>query len=336
VARIGFLALVVVVAAIAAPFAGASQLIDRNALNVKLSVNKKGEALLTYTKAGKTMRVLAWGAVDAVAPTTDAPQAELKLDYAGGWKKYYADDPRVKALQSKYRKLKASGGPYLSSPTVKQLSAKSAFARTYAVRSFKGSCPKYTGPKLAWFVTACTAPDGTHWAIQSWQRQLPNYGLTPNAIQSVWELRLSHWTTDLPVLTIEMDWSWRKWDHLFGTYTYRGVPVYGFASTPSGQPLDSFGRNLYVDTLDSAYGKGWKRENSFLTHKGTGAFCYSINPHRPHPAGNGIKYRATIQGPGVTPDVMWEGYPRGPFDEAADAVSNQAITRLGDNLCKPN
>jgi hypothetical protein len=38
----------------------------------------------------------------------------------------------------------------------------------------------------------------------------------------------------------------------------------------------------------------------------------------------------------VTPDVMWEGHPPGPFDEAADAVSNRAIAALNDNLCKPN
>src|SRR4051794_30525389 len=115
----------VMVAAIAAPFAGASQLIDRNAVGVKLSVNAKGEALLTYTKGGKVKRVLAWGAVDAVSPTDDAPQTELKLDYAGGWGKYYANDPAIKALQSKYKRLKRSGRPYLTSPTVKQLSAKS-------------------------------------------------------------------------------------------------------------------------------------------------------------------------------------------------------------------
>jgi hypothetical protein len=334
--RIGFLALVVVVAAVAAPVASASQLIDRNATNVRLTVNAKGEALLTYRKGGKVMRVLAWGAVDAVAPTADTAQAEFHVDYVGGWKKYYLDDPVVRTLQSKYKQLKASGRPYLGSPVVKKLSAKSAFARKYGQSFFNGSCPTYTGPKLAWFVTACTAPDGTFWAVQSWQRQLPNYGLTPNATQAVWELRLSHWTGDLPVLKVEMDWSWHRWDHLFGTYTYRGAPVYGFRATPSGQPLDRFGRNLYVDTLDSAYGPGWKRENSFLTHKGTGAFCYSINPHGSRPAGNGVRYRATIEGPGVTPDVMWEGISRGPYDKEADAASNLAITQLHDKLCRPN
>jgi hypothetical protein len=336
VARIGFVALGLVVAAFAAPLAGASQLIDRNATDVRLAVNTRGEALLTYRKGGKLERVLVWGAVDAVAPTADAQQTAFQLDYGAGWKKYYVDDPAVQKLQARYRRLKRSGKPYLGSPVVKELSAASAFARNYATQSFHGSCPRYTGPALAWFVTACTAPDGSFWAVQRWQRQLPNYGLTPDATQAAWELRLSHWTTDLPVLTISMDWAWHRWDHLYGTYTYRGVPVYGFSSTRGGQPLDSFGRNVYVDTLDSAYGTGWRRENSFLTHKGTGAFCYSVNPHGSRPAGNGTEYRATIEGPGVTPDVMWQGVPRGAFDRDADAAANAAIAELHDPVCRPN
>ena len=56
---------------------------------------------------------------------------------------------------------------------------------------------------------------------------------------------------DLPVLTIGTDWAWHQWDHLYGTYTYAGKPVYGFKSTSAGNPLDSFGRNIYVDTFDS-------------------------------------------------------------------------------------
>ena len=116
-----------------------------------------------------------------------------------------------------------------------------------------------------------------------------------------YEVHLSHWTGALPVLTVNTDWSWHQWNHLYGTFTYDGVPVYGLHSTSVGQPLDSFGRNVYLDTYDSAYGPGWRRENSFLTHKGDGVFCYSVNPHPGHPAGTGTDYRATIMGPGVTP-----------------------------------
>jgi hypothetical protein len=287
---------VLLVALACATAAQASQLIDRDAHDVSLAVNAKGEAMITFTSGGKVQHVLAWGAVNAIAPTSTRQQVAFHLDYAGGWGKYHA---------------------------------------TYW-KTFGSSCGAYDGPPLAWKVTACTAPDGSYWALQAWQRELPNYGATPSASQDAWELRLSHWTGALPVLDISQDWSWHRFDHLFGTLTYSGTGVYGFRSTASGVPLDTFGRNVYVDTFDSKYGTGWNRENSFLTHTGTGAFCYSFNPHGSHPAGTGTKYRATVEGPGVTPDVMWQGAAPGPYDKAADALANQAIAQLGDRQCKPN
>jgi len=296
VKRTSLVVIVIAVLAALASNASASQLVDRNATAVKLEVNSKGEALLTYKAHGTQKHVLAWGALNAIAPTRSRPQLAFKLDYAGGWGKYH----------------------------------------TNYWQTFKNTCGAYTGPKLAWFVTGCTAPDGSYWALQSWQRMLPNYGVAASPAQTVWELRLSHWTGDLPVLTIDTDWAWHQWDHLFGTFTYDGQPVFGFKSTPGGNPLDTFGRNIYVDTYDSAYGTGWKRENSFLTHTNTGAFCYSVNPHGSHPAGKGAQYRATVEGPGVTPDVMWQGASPGPYDKAADLVANDEIVQLGDSQCHAN
>jgi hypothetical protein len=283
-------------AALFAASANASQLVDRNATAVSLSIDQKGEALITYRDAGAVKHVLAWGAVNAIAPTQTRVQVAFKLDYAGGWGEYH---------------------------------------RAYW-KTFRGSCGTYDGSPLAWKVVACKAPDGSYWALQAWQRALPNYGLAPTATQRVWELRLSHWTGALPVLSISTDWAWHQWNHLFGTFTYGGNPVFGFKSTASGNPLDTFGRNVYVDTFDSAYGAGWHRENSFLTHTGTGAFCYSVNPHGSHPAGTGTKYRATIEGPGVTPDVMWQGDAPGAYDKATDELANDAIRALGDPQCKAN
>jgi hypothetical protein len=283
-------------ASLFASTANASELIDRNAQGVKLDVNSKGEALLTYTAAGKPKHVLVWGAVNAIAPTRSRPQVSFGLDYSGGYGKYKQD----------YWK------------------------------TFKDTCGAYDGPALAWKVTACKAYDGSYWALQSWQRMLPNYGIAATPIQAVWELRLSHWTGDLPVLTIDTDWAWRQWDHLFGTYSYNNNPVFGFRSTPAGVPLDTFGRNLYVDTFNSRYGTGWKRENSFLAHTNTGAFCYSFNPHGSHPSGKGTQYRATVQGPGVTPDVMWQGVSPGSYDKALDLEKNSLIAQLNDRQCKAN
>lgn len=198
-------------------------------------------------------------------------------------------------------------------------------------------CGPYAGPLLPWLVVACTASDGSHWALQTWQRRLPNYGGTPTADRAVWELRLSHWSGPIAVLEIELDWAYRRFDHLFGRLTYRGRPVYGFRATPTGVPLDDFGRNIYVDTLDSTYGGGWRRENSFLAHNPGGVFCYGFFPHGSRPQGRGRRYRATVIGPGVTPDVMWEGPSPGPYNAARDlvATARQRTLFAGDRLCRP-
>jgi hypothetical protein len=285
-----------IVALTAAPAYG-SQLVDRNASNVKLAANANGEALLTYSAGGQVKHVLAWGAVNAIAPTSAHQQVKFSLDYAGGYGKYHRD----------YWK------------------------------TFGTSCGSYDGPPLGWLVAACKAPDGSYWALQAWQRALPNYGLPPAPDQSAWDLHLSHWTGPIAALTIKEDWSYRRFDHLYGSLTYNGGGVYGFRSTRAGVPLDTFGRNLYVDTFGSVYGAGWKRENSFLTHKPNGTFCYGFYPHGSHPSGKGTKYRATVIGPGVTPDILWQGNAPGPYDRATDLAANaEQHAAFADPACKVN
>jgi hypothetical protein len=203
---------------------------------------------------------------------------------------------------------------------------------------FRDTCRPYAGPPLAWLVTACTAADGTHWAVQAWQRMLPNYGLAASGDRAAWELRLSHFSGAPASLEIALDWSYRRFHHLYGKLTYQGRPVHGFQATSRGVPLDDFGRNVYVDTFNSAYGKGWKRENSFLAHRPTGAFCYGFYPHGARPVGAGRKYRATVIGPGVSPDVSWEGKAPGGYSAGRDAGANAEQRSLfaGDPLCKIN
>jgi hypothetical protein len=283
--------------AVTARQADASQLIDRNATAVSLAVNARGEALVSYRAAGVLHHVLAWGAVNAVTPAPGTTQVAFRLDYAGGFGKY------------------RDAGYW---------------------KRFGIGCARYTGPPIAWKVAACAAPDGSFWALQAWQRGLPDYGARPTAAESAWELRLSHWSGAPAELQIGVDWAYRRFDHLFGTYTYDGKPVYGFKATPRGTPLDSFGRNVYLDTFDSAYAGGWRRENSFLTHRPSGAFCYGFFPHGDRPAGKGTFYRATVIGPGVTPDVMWLGHAPGAYNNELDAVQNRQIAAMGDPACKPN
>jgi hypothetical protein len=308
--RRAVLLLAVLAAACCASAAHASEIVARNATGISLKVDKNGYALVSYRSGGQLKRALMWGAVNAATPKPGGKQVAFKRDFSGGW---------------------------------------GTFRRKFW-ETMKDTCRPYDGPPLAWAVTACKAADGSYWALQSWQRMLPDLGETPwKAEQSVWELHLSHWTGDLPQLQIDLDWSYAgRFHHLFGTYTYAGSGVFGFKSTSTGVPLDDFGRNVYVDTFDSAYGPGWKRENSFLAHAGGGSFCYGFYPHPPYagypqgdrPAGNGTRYRATVIGPGVVPDVMWTGTGLPAYDRSdAELVQlesdmNALQLSLGDAKCR--
>jgi hypothetical protein len=300
----------------AAGAASAAQLIDRNATGVRLAVDAKGEALLTYQKGGAVKHVLVWGAVNALAPAEGTQQVKFKLDYAGGWGKYH----------------------------------------TLYWKSFPGSCGRYDGPALPDLVAACTAPDGSYWAAQSWPQPLPDLGFTPwLPAQSADWLELSHWTGPVAQLETGMDWVYgERFQDLFGRYTYLGRPVHGFGTTSRGAPTDGFGRLIYLDTFDSVYGPGWHRENSFVPHNPSGAFCYGFYPFDPtkggyiYPPGQtavrgpgvGAKYRLFAEGPGVTPDVATIVQGLHPFDRkdpadvALQARETSVLLSYGDKSCR--
>jgi hypothetical protein len=289
--------------------AGASQLIARNASHVKLAVNKKGTALVTYSLRGKVTHLLAWGAVNARKrpASRKIPQVKLKLDYSGGWR---------------HRRL--------------------------VWKHFRNGCRPYDGPELPWLVTACKAPNGSYWALQSWQTALPNLGMAPwLARQKTWWLHLSHWTGPLAQLEVYTDWIYgHRFQEAFGRYTYKGVGIRGFGTTHFGAPTDGYGRLLFLDTYNSSYGRGWLRENSFVSHGPPGMFCYGFYRRNPwvggyaHPRsipkrkrgpGTGEQYRVTAQGPGVTPDVMWQGpglHPYNRNDPADVALESEMNTTL--------
>lgn len=215
----------------------------------------------------------------------------------------------------------------LPNPSVPQVELK----LDYRGGTVNNTCRPYDGPALAWLVTACRAADGSYWAVQAWQRGLSDYG----GGTAPWELRLSHWTGPLAELEVYPNWAYGRFATLFGRMTYKGVAVHGFKTTSRGVTLDSYGRNLYLDTFGARYGAGWRRENSFVAHNPSGMFCYGFYPHGGAP-GTGSRYRITVIGPGVTPDVMWTGDAT-PFDATLHAQMNDKLvemrTSYGDRLC---
>ena len=304
---VGRVALVVSLLLLVAPgVASAAQLIDRNATGVKIAVNGRGEALLTYRKADGVHHVLVWGAINAIAPREGAQQAKFKLDYSGGW----------------------------------------GSRHTLYWKKFGSTCGRYDGPALPNLVAACKAPDGSYWAVQSWQRRLPHRGVDPWVeAQGAWSFDVSHWTGDVAAVNLYVDWPKTfnyETEQIFGRMTYAGQPVHGFGTTAKGAPTDGYGRGLYIDTFDSAYGDGWTRETSVVFRNPTGSFCYSFYPTndvslpgRPsRPAGVGKRYRISVIGPGVTPDVEAEADGIGRFDagNAADAELERTQLALFDDV----
>jgi hypothetical protein len=305
------LPLLLLAAAVAArPVTASEYLGDFDVTALSLKVNGRGEALISYRKADGARRdVLIRGAMNAHAPDTRRSQVKFELDYSGGWRMH----------------------------------GNAAYAR-----SFRNTCRAYDGPELVLLVTACKAPDGSYWAVQRWQRLAPMRGFDPFLPrQSANELHVSHWSGPLPTLEVSPNWTYgASVQGLFGRVMYRGEPVYGFR-TPSATRTDPYARFVYIDTFNSVYGPGWKRDTAIVTHQRNGAFCYSFVAQTPPPGypsreprgpGNGERHRVTVMGPGVTPVIRWEGKGLFHYDLASDQVFNRLFDRLvgpEDKVCTP-
>jgi hypothetical protein len=310
-----FMRCVAVCAATGAAFVGAggataSQTLgDLNVTNLTLAVNAKGEALLTYNRQnGRLRHVLVWGAINALPPSQDAPQVKFEMDYSGGLAKYH------------------NPGYW---------------------KSFENVCRPYDGPQLVDGVTACDAPDGSYWAVQSWQRLLPMRGFDPwKPIQSAYGFNVSHWSGPIAQLDVTQNWTYDgSWTALDGRLTYDGQPVFGYKTPSATKHGDGYARYVYIDTHDSVYGPGWRHDAAKVLHTGDGAFCYSFVPQRPPPGypsdgprgpAPGDFERVTVLGPGVTPDVEWAGPGLGAYDPQQDQAYNQRFDELvgpNDKVC---
>jgi hypothetical protein len=310
----GFGCVLVCALGLAGP-AGASKIITGNAAHIRLAVNNHGQALVTYTTGRTLIHLIAWGASDALVrpDTVEGPkQVKFRLDYSGGWGSFHRP----------------------------------------VWQTFRGkACRPYDGPALAWFVAACKSPDGSYWALQSWQTALPDLGFAPWLLrQSTWWLHLSHWSGPLAQLDVYRDWlSGDHFQEVFGQYTYKGVGIRGFGTTNLGQPTDGYGRLVYIDTHNSVYGAGWRRDTSIVSHGPPGIFCHAFypadpytdgyahpegTPHRKRGPGTGNMYRITVTGPGVTPDLMWQAPSIGSYNpnNTADVRLEQEMNAKLDSI----
>jgi len=181
---------------------------------------------------------------------------EVRLDYSGGWRRYH---------------------------------------RQYW-RGFTGACARYDGPRLSYAVAACTAPDGSYWAVQS----------VPHRV-----LAISHWQGPLAKVQAGTAWAYDgRFQIVFGRVTYVGRPA-------GGRPV-----------LLDAFRQSWIHERPFDTHPRTGTFCYGLYPGG---EGTGTRYRLAVSGTGGSP-VVAAKIPRGhafdPSKSADVARQGHAAARL--------
>jgi hypothetical protein len=284
-------------AVILPPAATASGFVDVVRGRTPVTLKADGtRAMVYYAKGGVGRHVLVSGAVNARWPNRAVRQVRFRLDHSGGWK------------------------------TTGRLLWK----------TFRDHCGSYDGPALPYLVAACRAPNGSYWAVQEWRVDSPNFGMPPWTVrQRSFSMRISHWSTPVASLEVHADWIYNgRFHEVFGRATYLGRPVYGFRSTSRGAPLDGYSRLVYLDTFGSSYGRGWWRENAFLPHRPTGVFCVGFYPRNGRGPGNGSRYRVTLMGPGVTPDVAvtlpgLHKFRRGnPEDAAYEEQQNAALDRL--------
>ena len=241
---------------------------------------------------------------------------EFRLDYAGGWGKY----------------------------------------RTLYWKTSPAAAAAYDGPALPNVVAACKAPDGSYWAAQSWPQPLPDLGFTPWTPRAARWLEVSHWTG--PVAQLETGIELGLQRPLPGASS-AATRIAASRSTASarrayGAPTDGFGRARSISTRTTRCTAGLaKRENSFVSHNPTGAFCYGFylrpdqgrlqasgGPDRERGPGTGEKYRLFAEGPGVTPDVAVIVQGLHPFDRATpqDVALQQeqsaTLQSYGDKSCR--
>ncbi len=166
------------------------------------------------------------------------PQTSFRRDYSGGWKS------RGRAVWA----------------------------------SFVDRCGPYTGPALPFLIVACTAPDGTSWAVQAWQRLVADARLRPLEAEPAAMEFHPHWSGPVALLEVSPNWTyggqWQAGSSDGLTLRARPSSVRGRRRRAGSQPLRTLRLHRHAKLGLRARMRGMTRAS--VLHLRNGAFCYSF------------------------------------------------------------
>ena len=207
-----------------------------------------------------------------------------------------------------------------------------------------------TAPSSATSSPAARRRDGSYWALQRWQRNLPIRGLAAvDAWQRAYELRLSHWVGPLAqVESTRTGRSRRRAGHL-RPHDIRGKPVHGFHTPSTASRRDTYGRcrlhrhaRLGIRAgLEARRRQGAPSQERrlLLQLRPPGAAARLPDDRAPRGPGNGDRHRVTAMGPGVTPVDPLGGRGSRPLRRAratrTTTRSSTGSSGADDAVCTP-
>ena len=181
------------------------------------------------------------------------------------------------------------------------------------------SVGREVAPDVPLAITEQVLPDGTHAALQR-VRRVGQYGRFGAS-----ELRVSRWSGGPTRLRLTGEWGYAgRFPRVCGTATFHGRPFYGGPHTRSGSPLDSFGRNVYIDVLRDG---SWWRIFGVLTRPRGYALLIRKPQWRGTRTGRLSSARTSTATSPPTPSPT-RRCPTGP--PAASARSPRSSTRASD------
>ena len=295
-----FLLGLLVFAALASPASASTQFGDLDVDFLSLKVNDRGEALVSYRRADGARRdVLIWGAVNAHAPGPRAAAGEVP------------DGLRRRPAEARLGVCRLVPGPV---PAVRRP------APRHVRRRLQGARRLLLG-------VAALAADRADARLRPVPARAPGRRAPRLALD-----RPAARARGLAELDVRRPPA--------GAVRPSHLPRRGRARLPDSvwTRSDPYARFVYIDTFNSVYGPGWKRDTGIVTHLRNGAFCYSFVAQAPPPGypskeprgpGNGERHRVSVMGPGVTPVRAVGGQGPGPLQRSRGPGLQQALRPVG-------